>query len=129
MKKVFIIDDDEMYQMVLSKIIKKIDPEIVVETFWNGEKALEYFNINKNNPLPKLLLLDINMPIMDGWQFISEFESRYPNLKTLSNIYMFSSSLEERERTKALSFKSVKDYLLKPVSINLMRELIAANIV
>ncbi len=128
MKKIFIIDDDEMYQMVLSKIVKKINPEIVVETFWNGEKALEYFKDNQNIPLPKLLLLDINMPIMDGWQFISEFERMYPNLKALSNIYMFSSSLEERERTKALSYKSVKDYLLKPVSLNTMRELIADNI-
>lgn len=73
-------------------------------------------SINKKNDLPDLILLDIDMPVMDGWSFMSEF-IRLPRESTKEiSIYMVSSSCDDRDKMRAVSFPSIKDYYAKPLT-------------
>lgn len=115
-----IIDDDEMYVNLITKIIdvKKLAKNLLV--FGNGKEALDYFvaalkNI-KNQGIPKIILLDLNMPVMDGWQFLTQLsEQKLENLKN-TTIYIVSSSINpaDIERSKAIAL--VSDFLIKPVN-------------
>ena len=132
MQNIFIIDDDEICQMLLRRIFKKIDPEIVVSPFLDAEHALSALKLllSNNEALPQIMFLDINMPIMDGWQFLDEFEQLIndangnPIGSALPDIYMFSTSLDETDKKKALSQKLVKNFAIKPITLHNMQVLL-----
>ena len=132
MQNIFIIDDDEICQMLLRRIFKKIDPEIVVSPFLDPEHALSALKLllSNNEALPQIMFLDINMPIMDGWQFLDEFEQLIndangnPIGSALPDIYMFSTSLDETDKKKALSQKLVKNFAIKPITLHNMQVLL-----
>ncbi len=115
-----IIDDDDMYTNLIIKIIniKKLSKNLLI--FKNGKEALDYFiqslkTVEKKN-IPQVILLDLNMPVMDGWQFLSALgDYDFPELKNIT-LYIVSSSINpaDMERSKAISM--VKDFLVKPIS-------------
>lgn len=125
MEKIFIIDDDEMYQMVLRRTIGKINKGIEICSYWDGEEALNaVMNMFENNEKkPALVFLDINMPVLDGWQFLEELEKYKPDVREHLNIYMISTSLDSNDRQKALQNKNVKELLTKPLSIQTLKDL------
>jgi CheY-like chemotaxis protein len=119
---VLIIDDSEMDQYLLKRLLKGLD--ITDEFFqqYNGKDALEFLASHEENSVtygasfpPKIIFLDINMPLMDGFQFLEAYEkiqSSSDALKT-SVVMMFSSSEREDGKNKALSYSFVKDYIVK----------------
>ena len=78
-----IIDDDEIYQFTLTRIINHNKRAERVITFSDGEKAIQYLADNKaiNENIPDIIFLDLNMPIMDGWQFMEEYASVKTEIK------------------------------------------------
>lgn len=117
-----IIDDDEMYVNLVKKIIdvKKLSENLIV--FKNGQEALEYFTaIFKNiseEAFPEIILLDLNMPVMDGWKFLKQFTRIKKNTDVQTTLYIVSSSIDEYEIEKAKSNSLVADYLVKPVELS-----------
>lgn len=116
-----IIDDDEVYINLIKKIIdlKKLSENLLV--FNNGQEALDYFtaiieNISEDS-FPEIILLDLNMPVMDGWDFLKKFTQINPPSDIKSTLYIVSSSIDPFEIEKAKSFTSVADYLIKPIKI------------
>lgn len=110
-----IIDDDTVYVSLVKKLIKvkKLSNNILV--FKNGKDAIEFF---KNaNSLPDLILLDLNMPIMNGWEFLDEFRPIRKRSKKSLNLYVVSSSIDPTDSEKAKSIECVRDYISKPISI------------
>ncbi|MAX70468.1 MAG: response regulator [Flavobacteriaceae bacterium] len=111
-----IIDDDEIYIFAVKRLIQKNDFCNNVIVYNNGKDALEKIKhlISSNENLPDVILLDINMPIMDGWQFLDEFTS----IKTEKEItiYMVSSSINPTDVERAKSYKRVSNYIVKPIS-------------
>jgi len=110
-----IIDDDTVYVSLVRKLIKvkKLSNNILV--FKNGKDAIEFF---KNaNSLPDLILLDLNMPIMNGWEFLDEFRPIRKRSKKSLNLYVVSSSIDPTDSKKAKSIECVRDYISKPISI------------
>lgn len=117
-----IIDDDDMYINLITKVIdlRKLSKNLLI--FRNGKEALDYFvsalkNLDKRE-IPEVILLDINMPVMDGWQFLNELgKYDFPALKK-TTLYIVSSSINpaDMERSKAISM--VKDFLVKPIKPN-----------
>lgn len=120
MKKIeslYVIDDDKIYHFLFKNLLKQNGINVSTTFFCNGLDAIEHIKENKNNgSCPDLILLDVNMPIMDGWQFLEEYSKVLSTLDKQSVIYMISSSNNEVDINKAKCYEGVvKDYYLKPI--------------
>ena len=122
MKKVssFIIVDDDPFNNSLCKfVIKTVMSDADIIDFTYPEKALEYIETtytNSANVYPTILLLDINMPLLSGWDFLERYEQFSDYLKQQFTIYILSSSVDWDDKEKAAANKLVKDYLIKPLT-------------
>ncbi|PZD77256.1 response regulator [Mesonia sp. K7] len=114
-KKTYIIDDDPIYIFGLKRIINQTDFCDSADVFNNGLEAITKIKElqTENKPLPDLILLDINMPIMDGWEFIEEFGKLDINKSTI--IYIISSSIDPSDYERAMRINEVKSYIVKPI--------------
>lgn len=116
-----IIDDDKIYVNLVRKIIeiKQLSENLLI--FKNGLEALEYFKVILSNmseeKLPDIIFLDLNMPIMDGWEFLGEFIKIKNNFDKKITLYVVSSSIDPRDLERAKSFNLVTDYLIKPIEL------------
>lgn len=121
MKKVpicCIIDDDPIFIYGTKRIIKQVDFSDQIMVYNNGQEAIEGLNaiINTQQPLPDVIFLDLNMPIMDGWEFLEEFDKLTDhNLKRII-VYIISSSVDPRDLERIKNYKQVTNYILKPVT-------------
>lgn len=115
---VCLIDDDEVYQFIFRRQMEMSSLAGDIEVFSNGKNGIEYLISLLKTPekLPNYIFLDINMPIMDGWQFLDEFSTIDKQITKDINIYMVTSSIDERDKDKANHLSNVKEYLVKPIS-------------
>ncbi len=112
-----IVDDDRIFVFGLSKLMEmnSFSDELLV--FLNGQEALDYILPLVETPerIPDVILLDINMPVLDGWQFMDEFVRLKPRINKQITIYMVSSSVSELDINKAKSYAEISDYVVKPM--------------
>ncbi len=112
-KKIWIVDDDKLYTLLLTKTIRKISANAIIDNFANGEEAIVALKNSGN--LPDLIFLDINMPIMDGWEFLNAYIDLKKTMAQNIHIYAVSSSINNSDREKALRFHEIAEYLIKPI--------------
>ncbi|MEW2921733.1 MULTISPECIES: response regulator [Flavobacteriaceae] len=129
MKKpnILLVDDDEVYLFVTKRILSNLSSDILVTSFTDGERAIEYINlcIEEKVELPEVILLDINMPFMDGWGFLSEFKKMKPVLPNHNvNIFMVTSSNDPDDFSKAKDFEEITGYIVKPVFEDKMTQIL-----
>ena len=117
-----IIDDDKIYVNLVRKIIetKKLCDHLLI--FKDGKEGIDYFetllqNFEKEH-LPEVILLDLNMPVMDGWEFLERFTKIKNKFNSPITLYVVSSSINAIDIEKAKSLSSVQNYLIKPVKID-----------
>lgn len=127
-KNIWVIDDDAIYQILINKIIKKSEMFSNVFSFSNGKDAIDSLNASLKNDadLPDFILLDINMPVMNGWEFMEAFSMIKAVIGKQIIIYIVSSSIAVEDKNKSKTYPDIIGYLSKPVSINDLR-LIASN--
>ena len=115
---VCIVDDDDVYQFTVKYEIERTDLVGEIKSFSDGEQAIQFLKQVAHSPalLPDILFLDINMPIMDGWDFLEEFAQLNPSLDKKVTIYMVSSSINQKDIDRAKKINEVTDYLVKPVT-------------
>lgn len=113
-----IIDDDQIYQLVMKRAIEQSGMVKDVLQFYDGEEAIKYFKEKQHSPeaLPELILLDINMPYMDGWQFLDEFIKIPFKDGYKRTIYIVSSSSTTEDLNKAKEYEVVSGYHVKPIT-------------
>lgn len=114
-----IIDDDQVYQLILKKTFEKSQPFHSLLQFYNGEEAIDFLKANSAAPiqeLPEILLLDINMPFMNGWQFLEALETLSIAGTYKPVIHIISSSPATEDIEMASQYKRVSSYIVKPVT-------------
>ena len=110
---IILIDDDPINNLINKRLISKMDLADQVEEFLEAEKALERIeklNIDENT----LILLDINMPVMNGWDFLNEYLKVFQSRK--DRIVMLSSSINFQDRQKAKQYSCVEGFIEKPLT-------------
>lgn len=123
---ILIIDDDPLFLLLIKKTIIKYELSKTISAFTDGLEALESLKdaIHDQTGLPDILLLDINMPIMDGWEFLDLFKPLLEKIDKKISIYIATSSIAENDKLKAKSYSIVKDYLLKPIDQQILNTII-----
>ncbi len=117
MKNIFLVDDDATFVFMTKRIIKSTAIDSEINEFPDGEAAIDFLkdHLDHTEPLPDVIFLDLNMPIMDGWGFLEEYVSLEPKMKKKVKLYIVSSSISPHEIERAKSFSSVSDFIIKPL--------------
>jgi len=117
-KHVLLVDDDPIFHVIFTRMIKKVYPALNVNSSLNGKIAFEYLNKNYSMDDQYIILLDINMPINNGWQFLDAIKKK--GIIRNNNIIIFvvtsSTDLDDIKRAKSYGF--VRDTLSKPLSVD-----------
>ncbi len=115
-----VIDDDPLNNTICRLTIKKALGGVDVRTFTDATEGLKYIDTEYSAPdinnASTVLFLDINMPIMNGWEFLEQYECLNPNVKSNIKVYILSSSVDDRDIEKANSNKNIVRYLAKPIT-------------
>lgn len=123
---ILLVDDDEINNFISIKLIKKALLSTEITACLNGKFAIDQLSeIHKNDPekLPDYILLDINMPIMNGWEFLDEFKRLNITTQDKCKIYIISSSVFSNDINKARSYPLVRDFVSKPLNVEKIVEL------
>ncbi len=126
-----IIDDDSTYIKLISKLIeiKKLCKNLLV--FKNGQEAFNYFSELPSDAhdesIPELIFLDLNMPIMNGWQFLDKFKGLDKKLKSSLRLYVVSSSINPVDKERAKEYELVSDFISKPIQAKRLEEVFGAD--
>lgn len=120
-QSIWIIDDDSIFKIIVQKLIDKTQKFNNVLTFSNGEEASLALRkcLEQQEDFPDVILLDIEMPIMDGWEFMSELDYlKLPSNRNSLKIYISSSSIAIEDKLKAEKYPNILGYLTKPISLD-----------
>lgn len=110
---VFLVEDDMITTFLIKTLMEKFSFADEIHGFHNGEDALNA--LLSGTVDPDLLFLDLNMPIMDGWEFLSAI-NKHPKYAKLP-IYILTSSIDPTDKARSAEFQNVKGYLVKPLSL------------
>jgi CheY-like chemotaxis protein len=124
LNKVLCVDDDPITLMLCKKVIEKVDYTKEVETAKNGEEAFEYFKSideriknNETIQLPELVLLDLNMPVMNGWELLDSYVGLdFHLLFEDTKFIILSSTIDPTDIEKSKSYPMVIDFISKPIT-------------
>lgn len=122
----YLVDDDDIFQFLTRRIIEETKLVKEIKVFSNGLRALEFLKSIQDIPeaLPEIILLDLSMPIMDGWDFLEEYIMLRPFLGKKISIYIVSSSIAPSDIRRAQSISEVTDYIIKPVTVEKFEEIV-----
>jgi len=113
LQKILLVDDDKSFLYLNRKMFKYNNVVCQIDECRNGQEALHY--LSSTETLPDIILMDINMPVMDGLEFLKKYEQR-PGHQDPPKVFILSSSNTEEEKSKALRYKFVKGYFEKPLN-------------
>ena len=121
LKTVMLVDDDDVTLMICKLRIKKAQFCEEIVSFENGMTAIGFFEnqlslSTENRIHPELIFLDINMPVMNGWEFIESFEEKYLSYFPTTKIIILSSSVDPKDEEKAKANKRILGFLTKPLT-------------
>lgn len=126
LKQLTIIDDDDVFVFLTSRMLEKYKLVDLIKIFDNGYDALVYIKKNLDNfeALPDIILLDLSMPIMDGWQFLEEYVKINPRIGKKITIFICSSSISPDDFARAKNINAVSDFIIKPMTKERLIEMI-----
>lgn len=131
MKKVdsiCLVDDDEIFQFVTKRVIEQTRLVQTIRLFSNGKEAIGFLEEvhASNSQLPDIILLDLNMPVMDGWDFLEAYVLLKPELSKPITIYIVSSSISPADILRAQRISEVTDYIIKPITTEKLIDMLSS---
>ncbi|WP_114792736.1 response regulator [Niabella yanshanensis] len=120
-KLILIVDDDYVYKLVTRRMISLCCSNAEIIFAENGREAIDILQGMIQGPsqrLPDIILLDIEMPEMNGWEFLRAFSSLPGQAVKDIKIYVASSSIDDLDRERTRIYPAVKELLVKPFSVN-----------
>lgn len=132
MKKInllLLVDDDEIFRFITQTMIAETKLVHQIKTFENGKLAIEFLKAihEQTEELPDIILLDLTMPILDGWGFIEHYLELLPKFGKRIQLYVLSSSIDPYDHEKAKSISAVSDFVIKPITKSQFLELLKNN--
>ena len=128
--KLLCVDDDPITLMLCRKVVERVEFAKEIITVQNGEEAILYFDklfeemkADDSIVCPKLVLLDLNMPVMDGWEFLESYISRdYHNVFEATRFIVLSSSIDPYDINRSKTYPII-GFLSKPVTKEMLENL------
>ena len=120
MAEIFLVDDDEIQNLLIKGIARKVNSEINIVYFSNPLEALENLKNKGANEQPLLILLDLNMPELSGWEFLEQYELFAHKTK----VVILTSSIDNSDIRKSSTNPAIIEYFSKPLSINQLENLV-----
>jgi CheY-like chemotaxis protein len=129
-EKILCVDDDTITLMLCKKVIERVAFAYEVLTAKNGEEAIIYFDElaqkqqNHTASYPKLTFLDLNMPVMNGWEFLDTYlKNGYCEIFPEAKFIVLSSTIDPQDVEKTKGYPMVIDFLSKPITKEMLEEL------
>ena len=130
LNKILCVDDDHITLMLCKKVIEKASFAKEIITLQNGEEALNYFKELNHNIInkievdyPKLVFLDLNMPIMDGWELLDSYRENKFQDTFSTNFIVLSSTIDPLDYNKSKTYPFVIDFIAKPITKEILESL------
>jgi CheY-like chemotaxis protein len=115
---IFLVDDDPINNLINKRLLGKVEIAKNIVEFIEGEAALE--KLKEFDPNQSILIfLDINMPVLNGWEFLEKYQEIHAN--RCDKIVILSSSIDYQDRLKSQGYKSVTGFLEKPLTLEKIR--------
>lgn len=120
-----IVDDDPLVPVLLKRQIAAVSASFMVDVAENGKQAIDLIDDCElqTTCIPDFIFLDINMPLMNGFDFLEEWEARKLDSLKKINIVILSSSVDPRDKDRAAQFNCVAEFRSKPLLNNDVKEL------
>lgn len=115
---IFLIDDDPINNIVNNKLLKKFNASLEIIEFLSASSALKHLKTHPDQ-LPHYILLDINMPEMNGWEFLDSYQP----LKLPCKLFLLTSSIAHEDIKEAKKYPVVKGFLTKPLEEDKIRRI------
>lgn len=128
MDNIILIDDSKIDLFINKKVIEKYNAKLKIKAFTSAFSAIDYLKIKSNFlSIPDIIFLDINMPQMNGFQFLKKLEElELVKIKTIE-IFILSSSLYSEDLNKAKKEKLCSGYINKPLTVSKIEKVLALN--
>ena len=120
-----VIDDDDINIFIIKKIVEKTGLNINMVSKGNGQLALDYIKGIMLNPseFPQLMLIDINMPIMNGWEFLENYQRDFAAIYKDTKIVVLSSTIDPEDVKKTQKYSTVLTFVSKPITKSSLEEI------
>jgi CheY-like chemotaxis protein len=128
---VLLIDDDEATNFFNQILIKKTNIDVMVQCAVNGQEALDFltckgkFAAATEFPQPGLIFLDINMPVMNGWEFLDEYNKLPEEQKAKIVLAMLTTSMNPDDEARAKNNERTNGFIRKPMTLPQIEEIVA----
>jgi len=127
--KMLCVDDDSISLTISKLLLKRTGFADQIFTAIDGSDALIYFethfaeNLNPQETAPNLILLDINMPVMNGWEFLDVYIAKYAEKLPNTKVVILSSTINPEDLLRAKEYAIVAQFVSKPLSVENLTEL------
>ncbi|WP_461491181.1 response regulator [Pontibacter sp. HJ8] len=114
-RKVYIIDDDEISVYVTSLVIEVEDFASQIQSFGTVDQAYNALMLESADSMPQIILLDLNMPVKSGWDFLEMLRPHEKDLRDKISIFVLTSSIDDTERKRSEEYNLVHGFMHKPI--------------